>query len=56
MSWHNAALCALLAGIALGFICGAFDSRKPRNRRTGLPAPKPDSRDSLAEFKRLMQP
>jgi hypothetical protein len=27
--------------------------RRPRNKRTGLPAPKPDARSSIEQFRRI---
>jgi hypothetical protein len=45
-------------GLAFGFACifiGCVKHKK-RNRRTGLPAPRPDERSSLEQFKRIHQP
>jgi hypothetical protein len=54
MSWQQA-----LIGLCLGFIVccliGAVLGRPKPNRRTGLPAPRPDERSSIEQFKRIHQ-
>ncbi len=39
----------------IAFAAGA-DRKAKRNRRTGLPAPKPDPRGSIEQFRRMHQP
>lgn len=54
MSWAPA-----LTLMCIGFsaLCAlAMVRPRKRNKRTGLPAPKPDDRDSIANFKRMHQP
>jgi hypothetical protein len=53
MSWQA----ALTLG-ALGYsgICALLCVRRQkRNRRIGLPAPRPDSRNSIEQFRRIHQ-
>lgn len=51
--------CILGAFVAIGIVCLiaiiAHEVRKgPGNRRTGLPAPRPDERSSLEQFRRII--
>jgi hypothetical protein len=55
MSWQQALLGLCLVFFALCVLSAAF-SRPKHNRRTGLPAPKPDARSSIEQFKRIHTP
>jgi hypothetical protein len=37
-------------------LAGMRPRRRPRNKRTSLPTPRPDERSSIEQFKRMHQP
>jgi hypothetical protein len=55
MSWQAVLTTTLLVFACLCALVPAC-TRTKRNRRTGLPAPRPDERSSLEQFKRIHQP
>jgi hypothetical protein len=55
MSWQSALL-GLCGAFLLLCVLSAASSRPKRNRRVGLPAPKPDPRSSIEQFKRIHTP
>jgi hypothetical protein len=50
LAWRLIAVVALIALISMR------PRRRPRNKRTGLPIPRPDDRSSIEQFKRMHQP
>lgn len=45
---------AVCAALIFAGVCTAIVLRpRKHNKRTGLPAPKPDDRDSIANFRRM---
>jgi len=53
MSWATALQSVLIGFMALVVLVTVRPRR--RNKRTGLPAPRPDERNSIEQFKRIIQ-
>ncbi len=53
MSWAPALQSLLIAFLLLVVACTVRPKR--RNKRIGLPAPRPDERNSIEQFKRIVQ-